>query len=162
MQRTPMSSFRILLTTATLLFGTAATAQNYDDVIELLRADLRTEKEAIVMSSLALSETESALFTPIYAEYTTALRAHWEKRLALVDDYTQAKDDLSDKQALSFMKRLTALDEESVALRDTYAKKVANVLPATIAGRWMALERRLGQLFELQIANEVPLMPKKD
>lgn len=156
-----MSSLRNLLTTATLLFGIAASAQNYDDVIELLRADLRTEKDAIVRSSLALSEAESALFTPIYAEYTTALRAHWEKRLALVDDYTKAKDDLSDKQALSFMKRLTALDGESVALRDTYAKKVANVLPATIAGRWMALERRLGQLFELQIANEVPLLPAK-
>jgi hypothetical protein len=49
-----------------------------------------------------------------------------------------------------------------VKLRAEHAKKVANVLPATIAGRWMALERRLGQLFELQIANEVPLLPVKD
>jgi hypothetical protein len=142
--------------------GMLSSAQNYDDVIELLRADLRTEKDAIVMGSLGLSEAESALFMPIYAQYTVALKAHWEKRLALVDDYTKARDTLSDKQATSFMKRLTALDLEYVKLRDEHAKKVANVLPATIAGRWMALERRLGQLFELQIANEVPLLPVKN
>ncbi len=142
--------------------GMLSSAQNYDDVIELLRADLRTEKDAIVMGSLGLSEAESALFTPIYAQYKVALQAHWEKRLALVDDYTKARDTLSDKQATSFMKRLTAIDAEGVSLRDSYAKKVAHVLPATIAGRWMALERRLGQLFELQIANEVPLMPAKE
>jgi hypothetical protein len=157
-----MPTFRILLTTVTLVASIACSAQNYDDVIELLRADLRMEKDAIVMGSLGLNQAETALFMPLYERYTVALKTHWEKRLALVDDYAKARDGLSDKQATSFMKRSTTLDLEYVKLRADHAKKVAKVLPATITGRWMALERRLGQLFELQIANEVPLLPMKN
>ena len=140
----PTSPIRVpqayLLITATLFVGLTSTAQNCNELIAHLRADLCTEKDAIIRSSLNLSEAEKNLLTPIYAQYKVALQANWAKRLSLVDDHTQAKEALSDKQAISFMERLTAIDREGVPLRDSYAKKVAKVIPATLASRWMALE----------------------
>ena len=150
---------RTLLTTAALCIGFVASAQNYTDLVELVRSDLRTEKQAIVMSALNLSEAQSALFTPIYDEYSTAMKKHWDKRIALVNDYAKAYQTMNDETAASLMKRMSALEKENMAIREVHAKKVAKVLPTTVAARWMQVERRLGHLVELQIADEVPLIP---
>jgi hypothetical protein len=153
---------RTLLTTAALCIGFVASAQNYNDLVELVRSDLRTEKQAIVMSALNLTEAQSALFTPIYDDYSAALKKHWDKRIALVNDYAKAYQTMNDETAASLMKRMSSLEKESMAIRDAHAKKVSKVLPTTVAARWVQVERRLGQLMDLQIANEVPLIPMKN
>jgi hypothetical protein len=66
---------------------------------------------------------------------------------------------MNDETAASLMKRMSALEKENMAIREVHAKKVAKVLPTTVAARWMQVERRLGHLVELQIADEVPLIP---
>ncbi len=152
---------RTLITAAALCIGMAATAQSYNDLVEVLRSDLRTEHQAIVLSNLNLTEAQSALFTPIYDEYSSALKKHWDKRIQLVKDYAAKYETMNDETAAGLMKRMSALEKEGIALRDSYAKKVAKVLPTTIAARWMQIERRLNQLIELQLASEIPLMPSK-
>jgi hypothetical protein len=150
---------RPILTAFVLLIGLSAPAQNYQDIMELLQMDLRTEKDTIVMASLALTGEQRALFMPVYNEYNAAMKKHWEDRLALVDDVAASRDRMDDDIAAALMHRLSALDTKTITLRDTYAKKLEKVLPTTIAARWVQVERRLNQLFELQIANEVPLVP---
>jgi hypothetical protein len=152
---------RTLITAAAICIGMAATAQSYNDLVEVLRSDLRTEHQAIVLSNLNLTEAQSALFTPIYDEYSSALKKHWDKRIQLVKDYAAKYETMNDETAAGLMKRMSALEKEGIALRDSYAKKVAKVLPTTIAARWMQIERRLNQLIELQLASEIPLMPTK-
>jgi len=152
---------RSFITVVALCCGMVALAQEPNDMLDLLRSDLRTERHAIVMSSLNLTEAERAVFMPIYEEYTAVMRTHWEARLVLVDDYTKARETLGVGQAAEFMKRLFALEREDISIREKYAQKVSKVLPTTIAARWAQIERRLGQLMELQIANEVPLVPSK-
>lgn len=151
---------RTLITAAAICIGMAATAQSYNDLVEVLRSDLRTEHQAIVLSNLNLTEAQSALFTPIYDEYSSALKKHWDKRIQLVKDYAAKYETMNDETAAGLMKRMSALEKEGIALRESYAKKVAKVLPTTIAARWMQIERRLNQLIELQLASEIPLMPK--
>jgi len=148
---------RSLFTLATLGLALAASAQEPNDMIELLRHDLRTERQAIVLSTLALNKAQTALFMPVFEAYTAEMRTHWDARLKLVDDYHEGREAMSDEQATTFLKRLFALERDDVALRERYAKEAKKVLPATVAARWMQIERRLGQLMELQIANEVPL-----
>lgn len=152
---------RSLFTALALALGLAASAQNYNDLVEVVRSDIRTEHRAIVMSSLALTEAQSALFSPIFDEYSTALKKHWDKRIQLIKDYAAKYETMNDEAAGGFMKRMTALEKESSALRSTYAKKVSKVLPTTVAARWMQVERRLNQVVELQLASEIPLMPTR-
>ena len=152
---------RSFITLATLCLGLVAAAQEPNDMLELLRSDLRTERQGIVLSSLNMTEEQNTVFMPIYDEYVAAMKEVWNKRLALVDDYTHARETMSDTQAASFMKRLFALEREDVSLREKYAQKMDKVLPTNLAARWVQIERRLGQLMELQVANEVPLVPAK-
>jgi hypothetical protein len=152
---------RKTLAALALVVGFTATAQNYNDLVEVVRSDMRTEHRAIVMSSLGLTEAQSALFTPIFDEYSSALKKHWDKRIQLIKDYAAKYETMNDEAAAGFMKRMSALEKEGMALRESYAKKVAKVLPTTVAARWMQVERRLNQVVELQLASEIPLMPTR-
>lgn len=154
-----MTTMRNLLTAAALVLGLGATAQNYNDLIEVLRSDVRTQKQTIVLGNLGLTEAQSAVFMPIYDEYSGAAKANWDKRIQLIKDYGAKYETMNDETAASLMKRNNTLEKESLALRDKYAKKVMKVLPTTIAARWMQIENRLSKAIDLQIASELPLMP---
>lgn len=150
-----------ILTAAAICLGLAVSAQNYSDLTELLRSDLRTQHQALVMASLELTEAQSSAFMPIYDAYAVELKKFWDKRILLIQDYAKAYPTMNDETASGLMKRMVAMDKEGVVLRDKYAKKVMKVLPTTVAARWMQVERRISQMVELQLANELPLMPTK-
>ncbi|MBL8002107.1 MAG: hypothetical protein JNL05_09115 [Flavobacteriales bacterium] len=150
-----------LMTTLALGLGLAVSAQNYNDLVEVMRSDLRTEKQAIVLSNLGLTEQQSAAFTPIYDQYSTAMKALWDKKIQLIKDYAGAYSNMTDETAKSLLSRSNALEKETLSLRNTYEKKMMKVLPATTVARWAQIENRLGKLIDLQIAEEIPLMPAK-
>jgi len=152
---------RSLITTGVLFLGLAASAQNYHDMTEVLRSDVRTEKQAIVLSNLGLTDAQSTAFMPVYDAYTAEMKGNWDKRIALIKDYAAKYETMNDDVAASLMKQNTALDKSALSIREKYAKKMSKVLPATITARWMQIETRLEKLIELQIADEVPLMPAK-
>ncbi|MEO8589445.1 MAG: hypothetical protein ABI432_08765 [Flavobacteriales bacterium] len=152
---------RTILSTLALSLTLVTSAQNYTDLIEVMRADVRTERQAIVRTNMGLNDAKSALFSPIYDEYTAEMKKHWDKRIALIKDYAGKYEVMDDATAKSLMDRSTALEKENLAIRTKYAKKMTKVLPATDAARWMQIERRLGEMIDLQIANELPIMPVK-
>ncbi|MEX1131890.1 MAG: hypothetical protein WEC15_01585 [Flavobacteriales bacterium] len=151
---------RTLITTFALVMGFAVSAQNYSDLVELVRSDLRTEHQAIVQYNLNLDGAQSAVFTPIWDAYSGELKKHWDKRIQLVKDYANDYQTMNDEAAAALLKRMSSLEKENLKLRDKYAKQLAKVLPTTVAARWVQIERRLNMLMELQLANEIPLMPK--
>jgi hypothetical protein len=152
---------KTLLTATALCLGLAASAQNYNDLVEVVRSDIRTEKQAIVLANMGMNEQQSALFNPIYDQYTVAMKAHWDKRIQLIKDYSAAYPTMSEETAKSMLSRLNALEKESLSIRNTYEKKMLKVLPATTVTRWAQIEGRLSKLIDLQIGEEIPLMPNK-
>jgi hypothetical protein len=144
-----------------LLIGLTGQAQNYEDIIELLRMDIRAEKDTIVMASLNLTPEQRAVFMPVYDQYQAAMREHWTERLELVDDVAASRDRMTDDIAADLLHRLSVIDSRTIQIRDKYVKEMKKVLPTMTVARWVQVERRLNQLFELQIANEVPLVPGK-
>lgn len=155
------SPMRNLFLTAALGLSLAATAQSNADLVELVRSDLRTEKQAIVLANLGLTEQQSAAFAPVYDQYSTAMKSVWDKKIQLIKDYAGAYSSMTDETAKSLLARSNALEKEAMNLRGTYEKKMMKVLPATTVARWSQIEGRLGKLMDLQIAEEIPLMPAK-
>jgi hypothetical protein len=157
----PNKTMKKLMTAAALCLGLAAAAQNYNDLMEVMRSDLRTEKQAIVLGNLGLTEAQSAAFTPIYDQYQAATKALWDKKIQLIKDYAGSYSNMTDETAKSLLSRSNALEKETMNLRNTYEKKMMKVLPATTVARWAQIENRLGKLIDLQIAEEIPLMPAR-
>jgi adenylate kinase family enzyme len=146
---------------AALFAGLATFAQNTTDLVEIVRSDIRTENRAIVLANLGLTEEQSKAFNPIYDQYQSAMKAHWDKRIQLIKDYAERYTTMDDATAKSMLTRLNTLEKESLSIRNSYEKKLMKVLPATVVTRWAQIESRLSKLIDLQIAEEIPLMPTK-
>ncbi|MBL7965113.1 MAG: hypothetical protein JNM31_14865 [Flavobacteriales bacterium] len=153
---------RHLFLFAALTTGLAASAQNTNDLVEIFRSDLRTEKRAIVLANLGLTEEQSKAFNPIFDQYQTAMKAHWDKRIQLIKDYADRYTNMDEATAKSLLTRLNTLEKESLSIRNSYEKKMMKVLPATVVARWSQIEGRLSKLIDLQISDEIPLMPTKN
>ena len=141
-----------------LPFG--AMAQN--DLVELVRSDLRVEMKAIVMENMGLTEEQSTAFWPMYNEYERARTAVWDKKIALIKDYAANYEGMTEEKAKELLTSSMNLDKEFDTLRMTHIKKMEKALPATVAGRFYQIDSRLAKLMDLQLAQDIPLvMPAK-
>ncbi|HXV75236.1 MAG TPA: hypothetical protein VD788_02885, partial [Candidatus Polarisedimenticolaceae bacterium] len=61
-----------------------------DAYIELLRSDLRADKQAIVTYAMDLSDADSELFWPIYKAYETERTVLGDRMLELILKYPDA------------------------------------------------------------------------
>ena len=135
-----------------------ATPVAYDQSVELLRKDLRSEKKQIVAANMLLTEAEAQKFWPVYDEYTAEAAKINDAKLSVIKEYAQNYETLSDVQADRLIKNWTAADESAVQLRVKYLPVFQKVLPGKKVARFFQVDRRIGSVLDLQIASEIPLV----
>lgn len=143
------------LATLALALPLGLLAQN--DLVELVRADIRTEMRAIVTLNMGLSEAESEKFWPLYNAYEQDRQALWDKKIALIKEYAEVYEGMTNDQAQSLLDRAMKMDAEFDALRMKHIKLMEKALPATLVGRFYQIDTRLAKLMDLQLAEEIPL-----
>jgi hypothetical protein len=147
---------------AALLALTAACAASpalaKRDLIELLRADLRAQKTAIVAQVMRLSEEQAEIFWPIYREYEAEFVKLNDERVSLVKDYAASYDSMTDVTAKKLVDRGFKLQEARTRTLKKYVGKMGKALDPKTAARWAQVEYALGSAIDLQIASELPLL----
>ena len=140
----------------------AATSQsrelNLRAYTELLRADIRAEKVALITEMMQFTEAEDTKFWPVYREYEAELTKINDDRIALIKEYADSYTTLTDATA----DRLAtgALDLESrrqAAKASCYNRLKAAVSPRT-AARFLQVENQILLLLDLQIAASLPVL----
>ena len=149
-----------LLFVALLLVASTAFAQ--DGYIELLRSDIRTEKIAIVTDVMQLSGEQSEQFWKVYKEYDHEMSKVNDLRIALIKDYAEHYEKMTDEKALEIIAKSSEFQDKRMDLRKKYFQEFLEVLPATKAARFMQLDHQISLLIDLQIAAELPLIPTED
>jgi len=161
-----------LLLTLALLAGVPAYAQqassaptanatreaNLSAYTELLRSDLRTQKVAIITEMMEFTEEEDAKFWPIYREYETELAKINDGRMALIVDYANAYQKMTDDVADKLIQRALDLEAQRHALKVKYFGRLKAVLPTITAARFMQVENQILLLLDLQIAAALPIV----
>jgi hypothetical protein len=127
------------------------------DLLELLRSDLRAEKQAIVTVAMALSQEEGAAFWPIYKEYELDLSRVWDERFAALSDYAENAASLTDVKAKELFAWNLDADKKYLKLRKKYFNKVSKAISPIVAARFGQVENYLNMLISVQIASQVPL-----
>lgn len=126
--------------------------------IEMLRMDLRAEKLGVVTENMKLSKEEAETFWPLYQEYDARLREIWNERLILISEYTALYPDVTEQDAARLISESLETDEEILKLRKKYYRKIKSALSATVAARFVQIERRIGNIIEIQIAQGIPMV----
>lgn len=126
--------------------------------IKLLRQDLRADKKKIVAANMQLTEAEAVKFWPVYDAYTLETIKLNDTLQALVKEYAQNYETLTDEKAKSLTKRTLDLDEGAAKLRLKYVPLFNKVISARKTARFMQIDRRLGLLVNIQLAAGLPLV----
>jgi hypothetical protein len=127
-------------------------------LVELMRKDVRAEKADIVAKTMELSADEAALFWPVYKKYETEAKALGDERLAIITDYAENFDTLTDEKAKDLVTRAVALDGKEHALKERYLTEFLAVLPAKVVARFYQVENRINNLVDLELSGQIPLV----
>jgi len=138
---------------------TKVTAEQVSDAnVQLMRADIRSERKKIVAANMPLTETEAMKFWPLYDRYIGETIKVNDVRYALIKEYAQNYDAMTDVQADSFIKRWVALDGDNAQLRLKYIPEFQKVISRKKTAMFFQIDRRLAMMIELQLASGVPLV----
>ena len=132
--------------------------QDVQKLVELMRKDVRGEKADIVAKTMELNADEAALFWPVYKRYEAEAKVLGDERLAIITDYAENFDTLSDEKAKDLVTRAVALDGKEHALKERYLKEFLEVLPAKVVARFYQVENRINNLIDLELSGQIPLV----
>jgi hypothetical protein len=129
-----------------------------DDTIQLMRQDIRLQRKQIVAANLPLTEPESIKSWPVYDRYVVDHSKICGARYALIKEYAMSYNTLTEDQARSFITRWTKTEEQMAQLRLKWIPEFEKVISAKKTAMFFQIDRRLGQMVELKLSSEIPLV----
>ena len=129
-----------------------------DKDVELLRQDLRDQRKQIVALNLPLTADEATKFWPVFDQYRKAAIAPNDERWAVIKEYAQTYNTMTDAQAQSLMKRANAVDEQLLALRMKYVPLFEKVISPKKTALLYQIDRRVDLLINLQLSSMIPMV----
>ena len=112
----------------------------------------------IITEVMDFTEEQVGVFWPIYREYDLELTKIGDERLAMIKDYAEHYQTLTDEKAKELMEKAFQLQQKRIKLRRAYFKKMDKVLPSKVVAKFFQLEHQIILLLDLQIASELPLI----
>src|SRR5208282_1754067 len=133
-----------------------------DEDIALLRRDIRAMKMQVIGQNMSMSDDEAEKFWPIYKHYADDLHEVNNSKYALLKQYAETWETMSDQDALIYVRHWMEVDAEAQALRLKYVPTVTRVLPGRKAATFFQLDRRLSMIVDLQLFSQIPLAHVKE
>jgi hypothetical protein len=106
---------------------------------------------------LELDADEAAAFWPVYKEYEADVKALGDERLAIISDYADNINTLTDEKARDLITRAIALEGKEHALKTRYLERFLAVLLAKVVARFFQVDGRINNLIDLEISSQIPL-----
>ena len=141
-----------------MLMVLAGSLYSQQDLVEILRADLKAEKVSIITETMDFTEQESTAFWPIFQEYDLELNKLNDQRVAIIKDFAEHFDQMTDVKADELVKKGFNYLKDRTALRQKFYKKFKKILPVMKAAKFMQVDYQLINLIDAQISMEMPLI----
>jgi hypothetical protein len=162
-----MRKWIVLFVMFSLLIPAAAALADEAQVnryVEMLRQDIRDQKEAIIREVIVFKDGEgdkAAAFWNTYRDYQKDLKKITDVRIAIIKDYAVSFDKMTDAKAKELAKRVLANDKALLKLKENYYNKFVKAMGASAANRFFQVENTLNSIILLQINTELPLFPQR-
>ena len=126
--------------------------------VQLLRSDIRSAKKQIIAENMKLTPAQAEKFWPVYDAYTQETTKLGDASYALVKDYANTYQDMTDAQADSLVDKMATLDVQTATLRQEWIPKFRKVLTGKQTALFFQLDRRINLLLNLQFSANIPLV----
>jgi hypothetical protein len=148
----------VVFMTVLMLFAAPAVRAQVQHEIALTRADIQTERQALVAENLPLTEDQAKAFWPMYRTYREELAKLGDRFVALIEDYAKNYDTLTDPQAMVMIKEFLAIQKQEVAIKTAWVPKFEKIVPAKAVVRFFQIENKLDLIVRYEVAAEIPLV----
>ena len=146
-----------LATVLIILPATGLMAQPETDVTDAIKAQIKSNRQALVAENLMLSESESEVFWPVYRDFHAQRDALLDRRIELLQEFRDNFDGLTDAQATRMLDDYFVLQEDFLSLRKDYLQKFRGVLPDKKTLRYYQIESKMDTIIEYELSQVVPL-----
>jgi Spy/CpxP family protein refolding chaperone len=126
--------------------------------VQLLRSDIRSTKKQIIAENMKLTDAQAEKFWPVYDAYTQETTKLGDATYALVKEYAQNYENMTDAQADSLVDKMAMVDVQTATLRQEWIPKFRKVLSGKQTALFFQLDRRINLLLDLQFAANIPLV----
>jgi len=126
--------------------------------INISRKLINDRRNTAIALNMKFTQQEKENFWPLYREYRVAMAKVGDKRLAVLVDYADNIDVMTDLTAKKLLDRSFAVEKEVIKVKQKYVAKFRKILPQTKVVRLMQIESRMDAMVDLKIAEGVPLM----
>ncbi len=132
--------------------------QKVSAIIDMMRSDMTTQKRALVETVMQFSPDDAKAFWPIYEEYQREYYQLGNETAALIKEFVEAIDKMTEDKADSIMTRTFDLQKRKLAVRQKYYDKVRKALSPIKAVKFAQLDGQMVQVLELQISSNLPFI----
>ncbi|MEO6928663.1 MAG: hypothetical protein ABI190_05800 [Casimicrobiaceae bacterium] len=126
--------------------------------MQALRAAVKSDKHALVASTLALSDKEAKKFWPVYENYQRSLDTLGRVRAVSAEALLNNDHSVSNLEAKEVALRNMQADEAEMRARRKMFNAVMRALPAAKAARYVQLEAKIRAVQAYDIAQAFPLI----
>jgi len=138
----------------------AAAEDKPADNMQILRDKIKADKKLLVAANMDLTESEAKSFWPIYEQYQKDLQKINQRIVKVIESYAEdyRNHSLTNEKARKLIDEALAIDKAEADLKSGYAPKLAGVLPARKAVRYLQIENKIRAVVRYDIASGVPLV----
>ena len=148
----------VLMVTILIAALPAAAQVSDTDYLQQLRADIQTDRQALVAGSLGLTEEEGEAFWPVYRDYRNDMAKVGDRMQTLIQDYAQIWDTATEEQAKTMVNQMLAIQRDELKVRKSHLSKFRKVLPEVKVARFLQIENKIDVIVKLGLADVIPLI----
>lgn len=128
--------------------------------VDAIRSDLSDGKVQIINRIMRLTPEESKTFWPIYHDYEDELFALGDQRVEMTRQFVTAfsGNTLDDPKATKLADDWFNFETQRLDLLKKYHKQITDQLSPIRAAQFVQIENRVGNVVDLIIASELPLV----
>ena len=107
---------------------------------------------------MKLTGAQAEKFWPVYDAYAQETTKLGDARYALIKEYANHYEDMTDAEAETLVRKMAALDEQTADLRQQWIPKFGEVLTGKQTALFFQLDRRINLLLDVQFAANIPMV----
>jgi hypothetical protein len=153
-----MKSFTIVLAVVLMLVAAPAVMAQVQHEIALTRAEIQTERQALVAENLPLTEEQATAFWPLYRTYREEMAKLGDRLVAVIEDYAKNYETMTDPQSSAMIKEFLKIQKDEIAIKTSWVSKFEKILPAKTVARFYQIENKLDLIVRTSVAAEIPLV----
>ena len=133
-------------------------APTQEQVVAEFRTDLMAKRADIMAKGLTLTSDQAAKFWPLFEQFQKEQDVIVNEQIESIKAYADHFENLTDADALTYVKQLLTRDQKMLDLRSKWLEKFQKVVPIKTAARAIQLDRRLSNVAQIQLSQQIPLV----